>query len=343
MEIESRECKMPTGHSAHAKTMLVTGGAGLIGSTLVKSLLEHGHQVTVIDQVAIEESTGLASVHANPLLSYVQADVRAVNEYQEALPGQSVVFHLASNTENRPEIADRNADVTVTLGGTMALLNAFADAGGGTFVLASTQLVYGSSQEGLLSEDSAAIRPETRFAAGKAAAEAFLSAYAREFGFRAVACRLCNIVGTSARRGVVVDLARRVRLDPSELAVLGDGRQERSFLDVRDCVAALRVAADSAALGFQALNVTNTSLTSVARVAEIVTEEFRSLHAAPSAVPLRFGASTTGWAGDAPRLRLSPDVLLARGWRPELTSDESVRLTARAALSTWEENPARVY
>lgn len=315
--------------------VLVTGGAGFIGSSLVRHLLTEGRRVTVADRVRWRDARLLHGVRDGPpdagKLRYVEADITSAEACRKLVTGQSVIFHLASNTENRAALAVRDTDSAVTLGGTITMLEAAAGADTEAFILASSQLVYGSGNTGVVPEDQA-VRPESRFAAAKAAAEAFLSAYARESGFRGVACRLSNVVGEHMRRGVVFDLASQLARDPARLTVLGDGRQARNFLYVDDCVTALLAASEHGASEhgagpFDVFNVCGAETTSIARVAEIVCAE-----SGAAGVAVRFGSGASGWAGDVPVLEMSAARLRACGWRPQVGSDEAVRRMARAVL-----------
>ena len=175
------------------------------------------------------------------------------------------------------------------------------------------------------------MRPETSFAAAKAAAEAFLCAFAARSGGNAVICRLTNIVGPGIPRGVVADLARRLRADPARLSVLGDGRQRRSFLHVEDCVTALITAA-SAARGLAVLNVSNTDTITVAEIARIVAD----CGGRDTTIEFTGGSA---WHGDAIALHPSPRRLLDLGWRPAYDCAAAVRSAARSLLPAPDHAP----
>lgn len=316
-----------------AERVLVTGGAGFIGSRLVRRLLSEGRLVTVADQVRWQDARLLHELGDSGKLRYVEADITSAATCRTLVAGQSVIFHLASNTENRAAFAVPGTDSAVTLGGTITMLEAAANTGTEAFVLASSQLVYGSGNAGAVSEDQA-VRPESRFAAAKAAAEAFVCAYARESGFRGVVCRLSNVVGEHMRRGVVFDLASQLARDPARLTVLGDGRQSRNFLDVDDCATALLAASEHGAAPFDVFNVAGRATTSIAKVAEIVCAESGAAN-----VDVHFGSAAAGWAGDVPVLQMSAARLEACGWRAQTGSDEAVRRMARAVFGAVR--PAR--
>jgi UDP-glucose 4-epimerase len=313
--------------TAH-EPVTVTGGAGFIGSALVSALRADGVPVVVIDRLPWEQADRLHHLVGDGGLTYHRVEVTDSDRLRPCLAEGPVVYHLSANTENRGDRAGRTADFTDTVGGTVALLEALAARSApATIVMTSSQLVYGASPDGaVITEQTGVPRPTTRFAAGKAAAEAFLQAYAHEHVFTAAACRLSNIVGPGMRRGIVHDLVRRRDDDPGEIRVLGDGRQTRSYLHMTDCVAALRTAARDRET-FSVFNVCNEDTITARRVAEIIAAEF------PSGTPrITCTGGERGWKGDVPTLLVRPDTLRRAGWSPRLASEEAVRQTARDLL-----------
>jgi UDP-glucose 4-epimerase len=302
--------------------VLVTGGAGFIGSVLVSDLIARGAGVTVLDAVPWADAWRLQELDASAF-AYTTVDTRDLDALAGVVGGHDIVFHLSSNTENRAALADADADYTVTVGGTVSLLRALAAAPPAVMVLASSQLVYGAAA-GRITEQTPTSGPRSRFAAGKLAAEAFLSAYAYEYGMRAAACRLSNIVGSGMRRGIVHDFVRRLRVEPDRLRVLGNGQQTRSYLHVSDCVSALLVVGGAAKDGFATYNVCNMDTTSAASVAEIVAEAWPG-HKRPV---VEVDQGEKGWADDVPTLLVRPERLQRLGWRPRYGSDDAVRQAA---------------
>lgn len=300
---------------------LVTGGAGFIGSALVAALRADHIPVTVLDQVPWPDADRLRPRHGDPDLHYHQVPVDDPDRLRPLVTGHPMIYHLAANTENRGDRAGRFADLTTTVGGTVALLESLVGQPPPTLVLTSSQLVYAPATEPV-TERTGAIRPASRFAAGKVAAEAFLNAYTEELGLNAAVCRLSNIVGPTMRRGILPDLATRLAAKPAQLTLLGDGQQTRSYLHIEDCVRALRTAATTK--GFTLFNVCNTDAISASAVAEIVVEEFP--HGTP---PIVTAGGAQGWAGDVPTLTVWPEALLGLGWRPVRTSAEAIRCVVR--------------
>lgn len=312
--------------------VLVTGGAGFIGAALVSALRAHGARVTVADRLNWSDATRLHPFHGDEGLRYLRRDIDSTAELLPLLDGPSVVYHLAANTENRGDRAARLADLHGTVVGTVALLEALAmqkNLTVRTVVLTSSQLVYSPVPVAeRITEYHGTLAPASRFAAGKMAAEGFLSAYASELGLTAVACRLSNIVGPGMRRGIIYDLVQRLVIDPHQLQLLGDGRQTRSYLHVDDCVSALQDLSALETGAYEVFNVCNTDAISAVQVATLVRDEF----------PLSTSQVVTaegerGWQGDVPTLSVWPQRLLERGWQPTRTSAEAVRATARALLA----------
>lgn len=308
---------------------LVTGGAGFIGSSLVRALLDQGHVVSVVDQIPWSRAERLHGLATPGQLTYHQADIRDAEQLRTFAPDHKVIYHLSSNTENRADRAARTADFDITTGGTVALLEALVGHTGTTVVLTSSQLVYGRALDStLLDEETTVPRPTSRFAAGKLAAEAFLRAYGDELGLRTAVCRLSNIIGGQMRRGIVYDFVQRLADDPHTITVLGDGRQDRSYLHIDDCVSALMTAAASADANCPVFNVSNLDTTTAAQVAQIVAEEFPHGHPAIS-----YTGGERGWNGDIPVLRVRPIALADRGWSPIHSSNDAVRVTAKSLFA----------
>lgn len=310
---------------------VVTGCAGFIGSTLVAELLAAGHTVTGIDKSEPLQAPRLATFREHPDLRLLCCDLGRIEgnlngEIVGVLSEADVVYHLSGNTENRSANAEWHADLDVTVGGTVGLLDAVVRGGTAPIVvLASSQLVYDPS--GSADGDVPPLRPRSQFGAGKLAAEGFVSAYAHEFGFRARSCRLSNIIGPSFRRGIVHDFTRSLFESPW-LQVLGDGSQRRSFLTAEDCARALMSATHDTppetSNVVEVFDVSNFDTISALEVATIVGNE------CPYIEPeILVEGKPAAWRGDVGSVHAPPHALTARGWTPRHDSAETVRETVR--------------
>jgi len=179
-------------------------------------------------------------------------------------------------------------------------------------------------------EDHAPLEPISAYGAAKLAEESLLSVYAHSYGFRVWCFRFANIVGPRLQLGAVIpDFIRKLRTDPTELVILGDGRQEKSYMHIEACVDAMEHVVETTREPVNTYNLGTRTTTSVRRIADIVAEE---MDLDPE---YAFTGGDRGWVGDVPRMRLSIEKLAATGWEPEASSDDAVRRATRELL---EEN-----
>jgi len=186
---------------------------------------------------------------------------------------------------------------------------------------ASSSAVYGDHLDAAVMETTGPLEPISYYGAMKLASEALLRAAVESFIPQANILRFANIVGTPATHGVILDFVTRLRADPSELVVMGDGSQRKPYLHVSDLIDAMMFVADRAAGRFNVFNLgpPDDGIT-VAHIARIVADAL-----APEA-SLRFGLEARGWVGDVPRFRLATRKLMDLGWTPRLSSEQAVRL-----------------
>jgi UDP-glucose 4-epimerase len=250
------------------RSVLVTGGAGFIGSALVRRLAERGDGVRVYDNL----STGRAEHVDGTGAELVQGDVRDAEALERAMRGCDVVFHLAAGTGVIPSIEDPFADFDLNARGTLAALWASRRAGVARFVFSSSNAPLGAGAYPA-SEDKP-IAPLSPYGASKAAGEAYCSAFSGAYGLEAVAVRFSNAYGPrSAHKANVIPVFIRRLLDGEELVVYGDGTQTRDFVFVTDLADGLLLAADVDGIGgdvFQLASGVETSVNAlVALLAEI--------------------------------------------------------------------------
>jgi UDP-glucose 4-epimerase len=237
---------------------LITGGAGFIGSALVRLLTERGHAVRVYDNL----STGSAELLEGTDAELVEGDVRDVDALALAAHGSDVVFHLAAGTGVLPSIEDPFGDFDLNARGTLAALWAARQAGADRFVFSSSNAPLGAGAYPASEEKPTA--PLSPYGAGKAAGEAYCSAFHGAYGLEAVAVRFSNAYGPrSAHKGNVIPLFIRRILEGRELVVYGDGAQTRDFVFVTDLADGLLRAAEVDGIGgevFQLASGVETSL-----------------------------------------------------------------------------------
>jgi UDP-glucose 4-epimerase len=240
------------------RRVLVTGGAGFVGSALVRLLSERGDSIRVYDNL----STGSAEHLDGTDAELVERDVRDLDALERAVRGCAVVFHLAAGTGVMPSIEDPFADFDLNARGTLATLWAARRAGAERLVFSSSNAPLGAGAYPASEEKPAA--PLSPYGASKAAGEAYCAAFYGAYGFEAVAVRFSNAYGPrSAHKGNVIPLFIRRLLEDEELVVYGDGTQTRDFVFVTDLARGLLQAAEVDGIGGEVFQLASGVETSV--------------------------------------------------------------------------------
>jgi len=214
----------------------VTGGAGFIGSHLVKALVKAGHQVRVLDNLSTGSIENLTDVL--DAIELVRGDVRDYGAVEYVVRGVDAVIHLAALIDVAESVERPDLYFDVNVRGTYNVAKASKNVS--TFVFASSSAVYGEPIRVPIPEDHP-LMPKSPYAASKVSGEAFVQAFANQYGFRPVILRLFNVYGPKQSRayaGVIIEFIRRVsRGEPP--VIFGDGEQTRDFIHVSDVVEAI--------------------------------------------------------------------------------------------------------
>jgi len=237
-----------------ARTVLVTGGAGFIGSHLTRALLERGDQVRVLDNLA----TGFRHNLVGLDVDLHEGTLTSLDDCTAACRGADLVFHVGALGSVPRSLADPLATHAANATGTLNVLLAARDAGVGRVVLSSSSSVYGNTtvtpkHEGLPP------RPESPYAASKVAGEQYARAFWRSFGLETVVLRYFNVFGArqSPRSQYAAVIPRFVEalLEGRRPLVYGDGRQSRDFTHVSNVVRGNLLAAEADGVGGQVFNI----------------------------------------------------------------------------------------
>jgi UDP-glucose 4-epimerase len=251
-------------------------------------------------------------------------DTKKLNELFEKHSFQRV-YHLAANSDIQKGGQDPHIDLHDTLLTTVSLLDAMRLHGVCELLFASSSAVYGD-KPGLLSENTGDLRPISYYGASKLASEALISAYTAMNGMSVNVIRFPNVVGPRLTHGVIYDFVGKLRSNPRELQILGDGTQEKPYLHVADLLDA--ILSMRYHRGVEVFNVGTDSSTTVRRVADIVCEEM-----ALKGVEYKYTGGSIGWPGDVPKFQYDLSKIHATGWKARHVSDEAVREAARATVN----------
>lgn len=305
---------------------VVTGGAGFIGSHLVDSLVKQGDEVLVIDSLVAGRKETIAGHLESGKVRLVKKDL-LLDGWQDALKGADRVYHLAADPDVRQSAMTPDPTFRNNIVATYRLLEAMRENKVKELVFTSTSTVYGNAAVIPTPEDYSPLEPVSVYGASKLACEALISAYCHSFEMRSWQFRFANIIGARSGHGVITDFVQKLRKNPRELEILGDGKQTKSYLEVQECVQAMHFAIQHAREPVNTCNIGSEDWIDVKTIADIVTEEMHLKN-----VHYHFTGGTVGWVGDVPKMQLSIDRLKKLGWKPQKDSRESVRIAVQAAV-----------
>jgi UDP-glucose 4-epimerase len=286
--------------------VLVTGGAGFIGSHLVDALLARGLEVALVDHLRRSPRPWVTEALRQGARLHV-ADVRDLNALRDAFEGvrPDVVMHLAAQVDVRRSVADPAFDAQVNVAGTVSVLEAARNVGVQRLLLASTAAAYGNPER-VPTAETEPIAPLSPYGTSKAAAEWYLEQYARLHGLSTLSLRMANVYGPRqdphGEAGVIAIFAG-ARAEGRRVAVFGDGRQTRDYIYVSDVVDAWITAAESNVTG--ALNVSSGIEVSVLELIEEIGVEHelkppRAGEVARSCLDPSQARSVLGWRARVP-------------------------------------------
>lgn len=311
------------------RNALVTGGAGFIGSHVVDHLLSLGSRVIVYDNFSTGHEINLASHSANPKLQIVRNDTLNLEALKIAMQEVDTVFHFQANADVRGGIKNTRVDLEQNTISTWNVLDAMRATGAKTIVFASSATVYGEP-EIFPTPESLPLVHTSLYGASKAAGEGMMQAYAEYFGFRTLCFRFVSWIGPRYSHGVVFDFLKKLQVNPLELEILGDGNQQKSYLDVRDGIAGIFAALERAPDRKSTFNLGHDDFINVMEVARIIIEQAGLTH-----VKLRTTGGKRGWLGDSPMVHLDTTRIKQLGWQPRIAIKEGICATVSHLL----ENP----
>jgi len=315
--------------------IVVTGGAGFIGSNVVRSLAHRGDEVLVVDNLESGRPENIEDVLAAPQVQLAVCDIVAQpDELHDAFRGADVVVHLAANADVRFGLEHPARDLEQNVLGTHNVLEAVRRAEVAELVFSSTGSVYGESDVIPTPEDAPFPRQTSLYGASKLAAEGFIAAYVEGYGLNATVYRFVSILGRAYAHGHVIDFVDQLVTHPEELHILGDGSQRKSYLEVSDCVDAI-VGRVGRADGFEVFNLGVDDYCTVDESAGWICDRM-------GVSPRRsYSGGSRGWIGDNPFIFLDTARIRRTGWTPRFTIREAVERTVDYLLENRAELEAR--
>ncbi len=299
----------------------VTGGAGFIGSNLVDRLLQIGHTVVAYDNFSTGHERFLEPALASPRFKLVRGDTLDLDGLTQAMRGAEWVFHLAANADVRFGTQHPRKDLEQNTLATFNVLEAMRANGVRRIAFSSTGSIYGEPDVFPTPEAAPFPIQTSLYGASKLAGEGLIQAYCEGFGFQGYIFRFVSILGERYTHGHVFDFYKRLRADPDELQVLGDGRQRKSYLYVQDCLDAILSAIEKA---HDKINIFNLGTDEYCQVNDSIGWITERLGVKPR---LAYTGGERGWVGDSPFIFLDCHKIRALGWTPKLSIREGILRT----------------
>jgi len=291
--------------------ILVTGGAGFIGSHLANKLKELGHQVVIFDNLASgSEGRTRDSV-------FIKGDILDKDAVKRACEGVEAIYHLAADPSVKDSVPNPEESFRINVIGTMNLLEEARKKDIKKFIFTSSSTVYGNAAK-IPTTEGEPYYPISPYGSSKACCDCYLSAYSESYGMDCVSVIYANIYGPESNHGVMYDFYHKLKKDPTRLVILGNGLQKKSYLYIRDCIKATMLAAEKTK-GYERYNIGSEQWSTVNEIANIMA---KVMGISPK---YEYTGGQAGWKGDVPKMRLSVEKIKSLGWTEETALEQGIR------------------
>ncbi|HEY4503960.1 MAG TPA: NAD-dependent epimerase/dehydratase family protein [Candidatus Paceibacterota bacterium] len=309
--------------------IFITGGAGFIGSHFADALVAEKRQVIVFDNLSSGKMKFLEKSLTHKNFKFIKGDLLNQGQISRAIPKDTdLVIHLAANPDISKGIKDPSLDFNQTIMATFNLLQEIKIKGIKNIVYFSGSGVYGDAGDTFTSESYGPLLPVSMYGASKLGAEGLISAFSNLFDIRAWIFRPANIIGDRATHGVIFDFINKLKKNPSELVILGDGKQSKSYIYISDVLNAVFLALKNTNKNrINIYNIASKSFINVNEIAECVIEAMRL-----KKVNIVHTKGKIGWVGDVAIVRIDSKKIRDIGWNEKFTSEMAVEKTSQDLL-----------
>ena len=296
----------------------VTGAAGFIGSNITDRLLADGHDVVGYDNLSTGQKRFLDDASKSDRFTFVEGDLLDLDNVTRSMAGCDTVFHLAANADVRFGFEHPRRDLEQNTIVTFNVLEAMRANGVKRIAFSSTGSIYGEPEVFPTPEDAPFPVQTSLYGASKLAGEGLIQAYCEGYGFEGTIFRFVSILGERYSHGHVFDFYRKLRDNPNELHVLGNGMQRKSYLYIHDCIDAIFLAMQHAGKRASVYNLGTDEYVEVNQSVGYIVE---NLGLNPK---VTHSGGERGWIGDSPFILLDCKKIRALGWKPKLTIREGI-------------------
>lgn len=307
--------------------ILVTGGAGFIGSHLIDLLLCQKNKVVAIDDLSLGRKENISHNLGNKNFSFYKENLLNEKKLRSIFQKEKfdVIFHFAANSDISSSWGEPNIDFENTFLSTYIILKMMKHMNVKQIIFPSTSAIYGETDQPI-DEDYGPLFPVSHYGAAKMASEAFISSFVHNYGFQAWIIRFPNVVGERATHGVIFDFIKKLKMNHEQLEVLGNGKQKKPYLYVEDLIEAIIFIWKNSNHNINYFNVGADSQTTVDKIAKVVIEKME-LNAG-----INYTGGSKGWIGDVAKFSYKLDKIHKLGWSAKYSSDQSVKIAIEKIL-----------
>ena len=306
------------------RKIIVTGGAGFIGSNIVKELVKNNYEVHIFDNFTTGRIENIDSLSDNIIIH--KFDLTESIDYWPNIKALKI-FHLAANADVRGGIHDHQIDFIQNVKVTKSICDYAKDNKIPEVIFSSSATVYGEPDSYPTNEDHKLIQTSV-YGASKLAGEAYLQAYSEYGYFKSTIFRFVSWTGHGYSHGVIYDFVKKLIEDPSTLKILGNGKQTKSYLDVADGVRGVLSLSEKHTEKTKIFNLGHTDTINVIDLADLVCDEMGLNN-----VKYIFEGGKRGWIGDSPLVHLDTSLAKSFGWNQAISIEESIRKTVKYLIS----------
>lgn len=306
--------------------VLVTGGAGFIGTHLVERLLSEENNVVVVDNFTLGKRKNVSKFDNDENYKFYEIDINDTEKFCDTLKDEEfdIVYHLAANSDIQKGGKNPFVDFNDTFMTTFSVLEFVRRKNIKNLFFSSTSAIYGDERDKLLTEDLGGLKPISYYGGAKYASENFISSYTYMNDLNTMVFRFPNVIGPNLTHGVIYDFSKKLEKNNKELEILGDGTQIKPYIYVLDLVDCIMQMTKTIEKGLTIYNVGVEDATSVTEIANIVCEELGYKD-----VKFNYTGGNVGWKGDVPKFQYDLSKVHNAGWTAKHTSNEAVRESAK--------------
>jgi len=298
--------------------ILITGGAGFIGSHLVDHLLNEESEIYVIDNFFNIDSENNQKLLNSKNVKLINHDINDISNTFLNNIKFDLIYHFAANSDISISFKNPWYDINNTLNTTISILEFARKNNCNNLIFASTSAIFGEV-DAKINEDYGPLKPISHYGAAKLASEAFMSSYSSNYNLNILIVRFPNVVGGNSTHGVLYDFINKIKNNSEFLEVLGDGEQEKSYIHVHDLIDAIQYIWKYKKSNFEIYNIGNIDTIKVKDIAKLVIELCGQYQ------KIVFTGSKNGWIGDVVKFRYDINKLINIGWSPKYNSEEAIK------------------